>query len=571
MDSAKLKPHNDKHVNMTADSEPQAITRPRKTAFPKGRQIDADALEEVRGLIDGKPRDRDLLIEHLHLIQDEYGALSAAHLAALAKEMRLSQAEVYEVASFYHHFDIVKEGEDGIPEITVRVCDGVICENHGAQALLAALRDRLGSNVRVIPAPCIGACDKAPAAVAGHRQIHHATADTVSAAVESKAFSEEISESQTLESYRAEGGYVALSDCTSGERSQEEAIQTIEDADLRGMGGAGFPAARKWRFLEGTPKPRMLVVNADEGEPGTFKDRQCMEQTPHRVLEGILIAAWAIEADAVYIYIRDEYPMALELFRRAVAELELAGLVDTDRVHLRRGAGAYICGEEGALLESLEGKRGLPRNRPPYPAQSGLFGYPTLINNIETVYWVPEIMTKGAAWYQDQGRPRLYSVSGRVKNPGVIAAPHDVTANQLINDYCGGMADGHEFKAYLPGGASGGILPADMADLSLDFGALDEYGCLVGSAAVVILSQEDSIRNAVLNLLRFYADESCGQCTPCRVGCEKMVTILEQDKWDKGLIDELSDTMRDASICGLGQAAPNPVQAALRFFAEELK
>lgn len=556
---------------MTTDLKTETTTKPRKAAFPKGRQVDADALEDVRRLLGDKPRRRDLLIEHLHLIQDEFGQLSTAHLTALSKEMKLSQAEVFEVASFYHHFDIIKEGQDGIPEITVRVCDGIVCENHGAQALLSALGDRLGDKVRVIRAPCIGACDKAPAVVAGQRQIHHATAESVNAAVQDKELAEEIIETQTLGTYRAEGGYVALSDCTSGERSREEVIQTIEDADLRGMGGAGFPAARKWRFLENTPKPRMLVVNADEGEPGTFKDRQCMEKTPHQVLEGILIAAWAIEAEAVYIYIRDEYPAAREIFRRAVAELEMAGLVDADRVHLRRGAGAYICGEEGALLESLEGKRGLPRNRPPYPAQSGLFGRPTLINNIETLFWVPEIIRKGAAWYQDQGRPRLYSVSGRVKYPGVVAAPHDVTARQLIDDYCGGMADGHEFKAYLPGGASGGILPADKADLSLDFGALDAYGCLVGSAAVVIFSQQDSVRNAVLNLLRFYADESCGQCTPCRVGCEKMVTILEQPKWDAALIDELSDTMRDASICGLGQAAPNPVQAALRFFAEELK
>ena len=556
---------------MTTDLKKETTPKPRRAAFPKGRQVDADALEDVRRLLGDNPRDRDLLIEHLHLIQDEFGQLSAAHLTALSKEMKLSQAEVYEVASFYHHFDIIKEGQDAVPEITIRVCDGVVCENHGAQTLLSELRDRFGEKIRVIPAPCVGACDKAPAAVAGQRQIHHATADSVDAVVQDQELAEEILESQTLESYRAEGGYVALSDCTSGERSREEVIQTIEDADLRGMGGAGFPAARKWRFLENSPKPRLLVVNADEGEPGTFKDRQCMEKTPHQVLEGLLIAAWAIEAEAVYIYIRDEYPAAREIFRRAVAELEIAGLVDADRVHLRRGAGAYICGEEGALLESLEGKRGLPRNRPPYPAQSGLFGRPTLINNIETLFWVPEIIEKGAAWYQDQGRPRLYSVSGRVKNPGVVAAPHNVTARQLIDDYCGGMADGHEFKAYLPGGASGGILPADKADLSLDFGALDEYGCLVGSAAVVILSQQDSVRNAVLNLLRFYADESCGQCTPCRVGCEKMVTILEQPKWDAALIDELSDTMRDASICGLGQAAPNPVQAALRFFAEELK
>ncbi|MDA0239599.1 MAG: NAD(P)H-dependent oxidoreductase subunit E, partial [Proteobacteria bacterium] len=546
---------------MTTDLKTETPTKARRTAFPKGRQVDADALEDVRRLLRDKPRDRDLLIEHLHLIQDEFGQLSTAHLTALSKEMKLSQAEVYEVASFYHHFDVIKEGQDGVPETTVRVCDGVVCENHGAQALLTELSARLGDKVRVIPAPCIGACDKAPAVVAGKRQIHHATADRVNAAVEDKELAEEIVESQTLESYRAQGGYVGLSDCTSGERSREEVIQTIEDADLRGMGGAGFPTARKWRFLENTPKPRMLVVNADEGEPGTFKDRQCMEKTPHQVLEGILIAAWAIEAEAVYIYIRDEYPAALEIFRRAVAELEISGLVDADRVHLRRGAGAYICGEEGALLESLEGKRGLPRNRPPYPAQSGLFGRPTLINNIETLFWVSEIVKKGASWYQDQGRPRLYSVSGRVKNPGVVAAAHDVSARQLIDEYCGGMADGHEFRAYLPGGASGGILPADKADLSLDFGALDDYGCLVGSAAVVIFSQEDSVRNAVLNLLRFYADESCGQCTPCRVGCEKMVTILEKPKWDVALIDELSDTMRDASICGLGQAAPNPVQA----------
>ena len=540
----------------------------RKSAFPKGRQLDADAQSQVRALLAGRPRDRDLLIEHLHVVQDAEGCLSAAHLAALAREMNLAQTEVYEVASFYHHFDVVRENQAPPPPLTVRVCDGVVCEGCGAQELIESLRQSVGQEVRVIAAPCVGACDTAPAAVVGKRQVHWATGETVRECIDSGQTSEPLPDYPNLDRYRQDGGYDVLSACIAGDRQPGGVIQELDDSGLCGMGGAGFPTARKWRFLEATPKPRALVVNADEGEPGTFKDRYCMEREPHQVLEGVLIAAWAIEADDIYIYIRDEYPASLEIFKREVVALEAAGLATPDQIKLRRGAGAYICGEEGALLESLEGKRGLPRNRPPYPAQEGLFARPTLINNIETLYWVPAILANGADWYQGEGRPRFYSVSGRVKNPGVVRAASGITARQLIDDHCGGMAEGHELSAFLPGGASGGILPADKAELPLAPSALDEFGCFVGSGAVVIFSQQDDVRGVVVNLLRFFADESCGQCTPCRVGCEKLVMMLESGNWDRDLIDELSNAMRDASICGLGQAAPNPVQAAQRFFQE---
>jgi len=545
-------------------------------SFPKGRQLDPAAQDEVQALLDGQPRQRDLLIEYLHLIQDRYHGLSARHLQALAVEMGLPMAEVFEVASFYAHFDIVLDGEDAPPPLTIRVCDSLTCEMMGAQALLAALPSAVGASVRVVRAPCMGYCDAAPAVEVGHRQIGHATIETVAKAAQDGQTEPEVPASQDLAAYQAEGGYGCLAGCLAGRLTVEQAIETLDKAGLRGLGGAGFPSGRKWTFVRNEPKPRYVAVNADEGEPGTFKDRVYLERHPHRFLEGALIAAWAVEADAVYIYLRDEYPAARHILRTAIAALDTAGLAPHTTVHLRRGAGAYICGEESAMIESIEGKRGLPRHRPPYVAQDGIFGRPTLVNNVETLHWVPEILSKGAAWFADQGANgskglRSYSVSGRVKEPGVKLAPAGLTARELIDGYCGGIADGHTFKAYLPGGASGGILPAAMADIQLDFGKLEQHGCLVGSHAVIILSDKDDLRAVALNLMRFFEDESCGQCTPCRNGTEKAVALMTNASWDTALLEELCATMRDASICGLGQAAPNPLLSLLKHFPEDVR
>ncbi|MCB2100866.1 MAG: NAD(P)H-dependent oxidoreductase subunit E [Rhodobacterales bacterium] len=537
---------------------------------PKGRQVETAALEQVRALLGDAPRRRDLLIEHLHLIQDAHGHISARHLAALAQEMRLSQAEVYEVATFYAHFVVTAEGETPPPPLTVRVCDGIACEMAGAKGLIDGLKAALGNGVRLVPAPCVGACDRAPVAVVGQRPVDRADVDAVKAAVEAGDVIPPIPPAQDIDTYRSkDGGYTVLAECLSGKRDPDGVTGDLEASGLRGLGGAGFPAARKWGFVKANPGPRIVAVNADEGEPGTLKDRYCLETRPHRTLEGALIAAWAVGADAIYIYLRDEYPWLRPVLRKAIDEVTAAGIAPGISIHLRRGAGAYICGEESAMLESLEGKRGLPRNRPPFPAQAGLFGRPTLIHNVETLYWVPDILLKGPLWYQNAGRPHHYSVSGRVRNPGVLTAPSGVSVNDLIAR-CGGMAEGHTLKGFLPGGASGGILPADKADLSLDFGHLEQYGCFVGSSAVVVLSDQDSITDVVGNLLRFFAEESCGQCTPCRLGCEKMLDLLDAPDPDMDLVRELADVMRDASICGLGQAAPNPVLSALRFFSEEM-
>ncbi len=545
--------------------------RRERAAFGKGRQVTDQAIADVQHLLGDQPRHREYLIEYLHLIQDTFGHLSDAHMAALATELRLAQTEVYEVATFYHHFDVVKQGEDAPPAMTVRVCDSITCEMKGSGALTARLKSILGPDVRVIHAPCVGACDKAPVAVVKQRQIFHADADSVKAAVEAGQVTMDPPAYKNLAAYLADGGYKVLGDCLKGDRSRDQAIETIKESGLRGLGGAGFPTATKWGFMKNAPKPRLVAINADEGEPGTFKDRFCFETDPHRVIEGALIAAWSVEAAAVYIYLRDEYPACREILLTEIKKVEDAGLNGDIELHVRRGAGAYICGEESGMLESIEGKRGLPRNRPPFPAQAGLWGRPTLINNVETVYWLPKIIEHGPQWYQDQGRPHFFSVSGRVKEPGVKLAPAGTTARQLVEDYCGGMADGHTFKSYLPGGASGGILPESLADEPLDFGTLDKHGCFIGSSAVVIFSEQDDVKEICKNLIRFFEDESCGQCTPCRVGCEKMLKLIDKPKWDADLIDELSQAMRDASICGLGQAAPNPVQAALRFFREDVQ
>jgi formate dehydrogenase beta subunit len=542
---------------------------------PKGRQVDPQTLDEVRALLGDRPRWRDLLIEHLHLIQDRYGHLPAAHLAALAQEMKLALTEVYEVATFYAHFDVVKEGEAPPPAVTVRVCDSLSCAMAGAEHLLRDLPARLGRDVRVVRAPCMGACDRAPVCAVGHAQVMRATADTVAAGAAHGSHAQTYPTEKTFDAYRRDGGYRLLEACIAGTHTRDDVIKTVSDAGLRGLGGAGFPTGRKWTLVRAEPAPRLFAVNADEGEPGTFKDRYYLELDPHRFIEGMLIAAWVVDARDTYIYIRDEYPEVRLLLEQELAKVEEAGLASHSKLHLRRGAGAYICGEESAMIESIEGKRGLPRHRPPYVAQVGLFGRPTLEQNVETLYWVRDIIEKGAAWFTSHGRRerkgfRSFSVSGRVKKPGVVLAPAGVTARELIDEFCGGMTEGHGFKGYLPGGASGGILPASMADLPLDFGTLEKYGCFVGSHAVVILSDKDDMKAVALNLMRFFEDESCGQCTPCRVGTEKAAKLMATGPWDEALLNELSDAMRDASICGLGQAAPNPLLSVFKYFPEEL-
>jgi formate dehydrogenase beta subunit len=549
--------------------------RRRAARTPKGRQVDPQAHEQIRALLGERERRRDLLIEHLHLIQDRYGHLSAAHLAALAAEMRLALAEVYEVATFYAHFDVVKEGETPPPAVTVRVCDSLSCALRGAERLLAELPDRLGPGVRVVRAPCMGACDRAPVCAVGHVQVMAADAGKVAAAAAKAPHPHVYPTPTPFEAYCRTGGYELLKTCLAGTRSREEIIKIVSDAGLRGLGGAGFPTGRKWSLVRAEPAPRLFAVNADEGEPGTFKDRFYLERDPHRFVEGMLIAAWVVEAADTYVYIRDEYPEVRLLLAEEIANAERAGLAKHSKIHLRRGAGAYICGEESAMIESIEGKRGLPRHRPPYVAQVGLFGRPTLEQNVETLFWIRDIVERGVEWFTSQGRHerkgfRSFSVSGRVKNPGVKLAPAGVTVRELIDEFCGGMAEGHHFKGYLPGGASGGILPASMADIPLDFGTLEKYGCFVGSHAVVILSDQDDIKAVALNLMKFFEDESCGQCTPCRVGTEKAAQVMATGPWNAALLDELSVLMRDASICGLGQAAPNPLLCVLKYFPDEL-
>jgi NADH:ubiquinone oxidoreductase subunit F (NADH-binding)/NADH:ubiquinone oxidoreductase subunit E len=560
-------------LSRTKSGSPGGRRRPPRT--PKGRQVDPQAVVEVRSLLTDRSRRRDLLIEHLHLIQDQYGYLSAAHLAALAAEMKMALTEVYEVATFYAHFDVVKEGELPPPPVTVRVCDSLSCVMAGGEKLMKDLSSKLGREVRVVHAPCMGACDRAPVCAIGHVQTFKATAETVAAAVKAKPHAHAWNPGADFAVYQKAGGYALLKACIADKRTRDELIKIVSDSGLRGLGGAGFPTGRKWSLVRAEPAPRMFAVNADEGEPGTFKDRFYLEQDPHRFIEGVLIAAWVVEAKDTYIYIRDEYPELRLMLLDEIEKVEAAGLSPHTKLHLRRGAGAYICGEESAMIESIEGKRGLPRHRPPYVAQVGLFGRPTLEQNVETMFWIRDIIEKGAEWATSQGRHerkgfRSFSVSGRVKNPGVKLAPAGITMRELVDEFSGGMQDGHEFKAYLPGGPSGGILPASMADIPLDFGTLEKYGCFVGSHAVVILSDKDDIKAAALNLMKFFEDESCGQCTPCRVGTEKAVKLMAKGPWDVKLLEELSTAMRDASICGLGQAAPNPLLCVLKYFPDEL-
>jgi len=544
----------------------------RKT--PKGRQVDAAALADIRDLLGSSPRRRDLLIEYLHLIQDKFGYLGHSHLCALANELKLAQAEVYEVATFYAHFTVVAEDETPPPALTIRVCDSLSCELAGASALRSALEEGLDpASVRVLRAPCMGRCDTAPALEIGHNHIDHADLEKVEAAIAAGDTHAHLPDYEKLTAYRAEGGYAKLEELRK-DGSWEDVQEMVLASGLRGLGGAGFPSGRKWGFVRAAEGPRYLAVNGDEGEPGTFKDRYYLERVPHLFLEGMLIAAWAVEAERCYIYMRDEYPAVLEILRREISALEEAGLVDQGYIDLRRGAGAYICGEESAMIESIEGKRGLPRHRPPYVAQVGLFGRPTLVHNIETLHWVAQVCREGPeilSSVEKNGRKglRSYSVSGRVAKPGVYLLPAGSTITDII-DAAGGMASGHEFRAYQPGGPSSGILPATINDVPLDFDTLQPLGSFIGSAAVVVLSDQDRVRDAALNMLRFFEDESCGQCTPCRTGCGKAVQLMQEERWDKDLLADLCQVMEDASICGLGQAAPNPIRLTMKHFAEEI-
>ena len=549
--------------------------RRKAPVFTKGRQLEPEALMEVRALLGDGERRRDLLIEYLHAIQDKYGSLSAAHLQALAEDMRLPMAEVFEVATFYAHFDVVLDGEQAPAPLTVRICDSLTCEMKGAKALLEKLPGKLGREVRVVPAPCMGRCASAPVAEVGHRHVENATVEELAAAARSGETHPVIPAYTDFDAYRAGGGYGLLEACLKGERNPDDMVKTMQDSGLRGLGGAGFPSGLKWKIIREAPKPRVMAINGDEGEPGTFKDRHYLESDPHRFIEGMLVAAWATEIERVYVYIRDEYPGIIKVLKDELAKVDRAGLSNGVAIEVRRGAGAYICGEESAMMESIEGKRGLPRHKPPYPTQVGLFGLPTLPHNVETLYWVRDIVEKGPEWFAAEGRNgrkglRSFSVSGRVKEPGVKLAPAGITIRELIAEFCGGMEDGHSFKAYLPGGASGGILPASMDDIPLDFDTLQPHGCFIGSAAVVVLSDRDNIRQVALNLMRFFEDESCGQCTPCRNGTEKAVQLMSRENWDKPLLEELSAVMMDASICGLGQAAPNPILTAMKHFPEDM-
>ena len=559
---------------------PDEAARRRRREQPRGRQVDPAVLAEVRGLLGSEAPRRERLIEILHRINDRHRCLPAPHLAALAQLMRLSMAEVFEVASFYHHFEVVKEDADGrlpeAPALTVRVCDGLPCEMAGARELLARLPALLGSDVRVVAAPCVGRCETAPVAVVHRHPVAFATADALRDCVQAGLTEDSVSDHLDFDAYRAAGGYALLRQCHRGERSAESLIDALDRAGLRGLGGAGFPAGRKWRIVRGMPAPRLMAVNVDEGEPGTFKDRWNLERDPHRFLEGLLIAAWAVAAETVFIYLRDEYHGCREMLGaeldRLRADPPCPGLPS---IELRRGAGAYICGEESAMIESIEGKRGLPRLRPPYVAEAGLFGRPTLVHNLETLFWVREIVERGPEAFAAQGRHgrsglRHYSVSGRVASPGVKRVPAGITLRELVDDHCGGMVPGHELYAYLPGGASGGILPARLADVPLDFDTLQPHGCFIGSAAVIVLSRHDNAADAARNVMRFFEHESCGQCTPCRAGTARASALLAQPVWDAPLLAELGRVMRDASICGLGQAAPNIVDGVLAHFADEV-
>ena len=541
-----------------------------------GRTMHNKAWAEIRELLGDTPRRRDLLIEYLHRIQDRFHCISNAHIMGLAKEMNIPMVEIYETATFYHHFHVLKEGQNPPPPLTVRVCNSITCEMFGQKQLLQELRDAGMPGVRIQEVPCVGRCDAAPVAVAGSYPIENADTAKIQAAVKETLLQEPIPSGITYADYVRSGGYRTLQDCHAGKYSRDQIISMLEDSGLRGLGGAGFPVGKKWRILTTMEKPRHIAINIDEGEPGTFKDRYYLERDPHRFLEGTLIAHWAIEAQDVYIYIRDEYPGCRHLLEQELAALWQDPPCPLPSLYLRRGAGAYICGEESAMIESIEGKRGMPRLRPPYVAQVGVFGRPTLEQNMESVHWVRDIIEQGPQWFAGNGRNgrkglRSFSVSGRVQKPGVHLAPAGITVRELIDEYCGGMLPGHEFYGYFPGGASGGILPASLGDVPLDFDTLQPHGAFIGSAAIIILSTHDSARILALNAMRFFEHESCGQCTPCRTGTAKAVKLMECEEWDEPLLEELARVMEDASICGLGQAAPNPLRCALKYFPEEFE
>ena len=547
----------------------------KKLGKQKGRLVDSKALLEVQKLLSDMPLRKDMLIEALHLIQDEFHYLSAKHLVALAHEMKLAHAEVFEVATFYHHFDVIKENDAPPPPLTVRICDSLTCEMSGAKELTESLKNVLGEGVRIQPVPCVGRCQNAPVAVVGKNPLDLATIESVQNAVIKKEVCPEIPEYVGFSQYRDTGGYQLFQECNSGKRAAESVIDELKKSGLRGLGGAGFPAGSKWEIVKRFSDPRLLAVNIDEGEPGTFKDRFYLETDPHRFLEGSLIAAWAVGIDEIYIYLRDEYAAANEILLREIKELESSFPDILPQIYLRRGAGAYICGEESAMIESIEGKRGIPRLRPPYVAEVGLFDRPTLEHNMETLHWIRDIVEKGAKSFSSHGRRgrkglRAFSVSGRVQKPGVHLAPAGISMLELIDEYCGGMLPGHSFYGYFPGGASGGMLPASLGDLPLDFDTLQEHGTFIGSAAVIVFSDQDSARKLALNAMRFFEHESCGQCTPCRVGTAKAIPLMEQKTWNKSLLEELSQTMEDASICGLGQAAPNPLRCVMKYFPQEV-
>ena len=553
----------------------------KKLGKQKGRILDSSALLEVQKLLSDMPRRKDLLIEALHLIQDEYHFISAKHVVALAFEMKLSHAEVYEVATFYHHFDVIKEDQIPPPSLTVRVCESLSCEMSGANKLTKTLKQLFPDNsvlseqIRIQAVPCVGRCQHAPVAVVGKNPVDQATPELVKKHIEKNAVLPTLPEYVNFAEYQQSGGYQLFQDCLSGKRDAESVISELKNSGLRGLGGAGFPVGSKWEIVSKFPEPRLMAVNIDEGEPGTFKDRYYLESDPHRFLEGSMIAAWAVGIEEIYIYLRDEYAAAREILLREIAELQSAFPERLPQIHLRRGAGAYICGEESAMIESIEGKRGIPRLRPPYVAEVGLFGRPTLEHNMETLHWVRDIIEKGAESFSSHGRRgrkglRAFSISGRVNNPGVHLAPAGISMRELIDEYCGGMLPGHSFYGYFPGGASGGMLPASLGDLPLDFDTLQEHGCFIGSAAVIVFSEHDNARELALNAIRFFAHESCGQCTPCRVGTIKAIPLMEQKNWNQSLLEELSQTMEDASICGLGQAAPNPLRCVMKYFPKEV-
>ena len=549
----------------------------KKKFYPKGSGIEDTALEEIKGLLKGQDIKRDMLIEYLHLIQDKYGQIRKKHLAALSKLLKIPFAESFEVATFYAHFDVIEDDAESIQDVTIRVCDSLTCELFGSESLINELKENLNDKeVRVLRAPCMGLCDKAPACEVGHKHVNFSSLEKIKEVISEKHFHPEIIEGISLKKYIDSGGYEILKKFYTNEISVDNVINELSESGLKGMGGAGFPSGQKWKFVRMEPGPRLMTINGDEGEPGTFKDKLYLEENMHKFFEGMLIAAWAVEAKKIYIYMRDEYPGIRLKMIDELKKLYEKKIIDAGtKVYIRRGAGAYICGEESAMIESIEGKRGLPRHKPPFVSKVGLFGKPTLNHNIETVFWVPDILKNGHEWFSSQGKsghkgPHSYSVSGRVKKPGVKLAPAGITMNELLNDYCGGMIDGHEFLGYLPGGASGGILPASMADIPLDFGSLEKHGCFIGSGAIVVFSDKDDVKKVALNLLKFFNDESCGQCTPCRVGTEKAVKLMEKGNWDEDLLKELVQTMGDASICGLGQAAGNPITCTLNFFKDKI-